>query len=83
MKYIELIQRLQFNPDEAVVVYHDGNEGAAWIVGFDGILRHQHNVDRAMGKAMKAKSVRPVAMLRPARLMLFRPASDFAEATSA
>lgn len=54
MKHTELLQRLQNNLDEAVIVYLDGNEGVSWIVGFDGILRHQHNVDRAMSRTICA-----------------------------
>jgi hypothetical protein len=86
MKYIDLLQRLQHNPQEAVIVYHDqlydGHlaEGAAWIVDFRGIVQSQFNVDVAMAKAIKARTVRPVAMLVHGRQMLFRPTSDFTEA---
>lgn len=83
MKYIDLIQRLQRNPDEAVIVYHDLPGEMAWIVDRKGILQHRRDVNNALTDALAAGMMRWIASMVPSRAMLFRPVSDFTEATSA
>lgn len=96
MKYIELIQRLQLNPDEAVIFYVDnGAEGVTWIINRQGVVQHKHNVDGAMVKALGVKtlggprragwvpSMRWIASMANGSALIFRPTSDFTEATSA
>ena len=83
MKYIELIQRLQHNPDEAVIVYRGLRTGAAWIVNRQGVIQHRCAVDAPMADAIRYRKVRHVASVWLSHAMLFRPTSDFTEATSA
>lgn len=72
MKYVDLIQRLQHNPDEAVIFYTDnGAEGVTWIINRQGVVQHKHEVDDAMIKALGAGTVRHVASLVPSRAAIF------------
>ena len=83
MKYIDLLQRLQHNPDEAVIVYYGQRSDAAWIVNRQGVVQHARAVDAPMAHAIRYHGVRQVASMWPSRARLFRPTSDFTEATSA
>lgn len=83
MKYTELIQRLQHNPEEAAIVYRGQRTDAAWIVNRQGVIQHRRAIDAPMADAIRYRKIRHVSSLVPSRAMLFRPVSDFTEAKSA
>lgn len=77
MKYIDLLQRLQHNPDEAVIVYRGCADRAAWIINRQGVVQHIYAVDKATLTALKGKGLRQIASLVPSRAAILRPVSDF------
>jgi hypothetical protein len=77
MKAIDLLQRLQRNPDEAVIAYEGTPKNCAWIINRQGVVMHRANVDEPAAHLAARLPIQLVcvACQWPSKARIYRPIS--------